>query len=113
MKNIIFTLIAMFTISLGYSQDSKAYLGVSLGIAIPGSDVGEDHETKIDLGFINFGYRFSEKWGATLNLTSSGHAVEDTDGDVVTGVAYWNWPHVSIVFLIRFLGISNHNLHLV
>ena len=89
MKNIIFTLIAIFTISLGYSQDSKAYLGVSLGIAIPGSDVGEDHETGIDLGFINFGYRFSEKWGATLNLTSSGHAVEDTDGDVVTGVAYW------------------------
>ena len=67
MKNIIFTLIAIFTISLGYSQDSKAYLGVSLGIAIPGSDVGEDHETGIDLGFINFDIVFL-KMGATLIL---------------------------------------------
>ena len=77
----------IFTISLGYSQDSKAYLGVSFGIAIPGS-VGEDHETGIDLGFINFGYRFSENV-SNFNLTSSGHAAEDTDGDVITGVAYW------------------------
>lgn len=89
MKNIIFTLIAIFTISLGYSQDSKAYLGVSLGMAIPGGDVGEDLKTGLDLGFINFGYRFSEKWGATLNLVSSGHEVEDTDGDMAIGIAYW------------------------
>lgn len=88
MKKIILIAIAIFTISLGYSQDSKAYLGVSLGVAIPGGDMGEDLKTGIDLGFINFGYRFTENWGATLNLVSSGHTV-DGDDDVAVGVAYF------------------------
>ena len=70
MKNILYTVTLIFTISLGYSQESKAYLGVSLGMAIPGGDMGEDVKTGLDIGFLNFGYRFSEKWGATLNLVS-------------------------------------------
>jgi hypothetical protein len=88
MKKIILTLITIFTISLGYSQESKAYLGVSLGVAIPGGDIADDLETGIDLGFINFGYRFSENWGAILNLVSSGHTVKDAD-DGVVGIAYF------------------------
>lgn len=88
MKKIILIIIAIFTISLGYSQDSKAYLGVSLGVAIPGGDTGEDLKTGIDLGFINFGYRFTENWGATLNLVSSGYTIDDVD-DVAVGVAYF------------------------
>ena len=110
MKNIIFTLIAIFTISLGYPK-TLAYLGVSFGIAIPGSDVGEDHETGIDLGFINLDIVFL-KMGATLTA-SSGHAVEDTDGDVVTELLIGELAPCIQLVLIRFLGISNHNLHLV
>ena len=54
------------------AQDSKAYLGVSLGYAIPGGDGSENLNSGINLGFINFGYRFTKSWGATINLTSSG-----------------------------------------
>lgn len=88
MKKIILILVAIFTVSFGYSQDSKAYLGVSLGMAIPGGDFGDDLKTGIDLGFINFGYRFTENWGATLNLVSSGHIVKDTD-DIAVGIGYF------------------------
>jgi hypothetical protein len=89
MKKIIITLITIFTISLGYSQDSKAYLGISLGVAIPGGDIADNVNTGIDLGFINFGYRFSEYWGATLNLVSSGHTVDNDFGDETVGVGYF------------------------
>jgi len=88
MKKTILILITIFTISLGYSQDSNAYLGISLGVAIPGGDMADDLETGLDLGFINFGYRFTENWGATLNLVSSGHTVDSVD-DVAVGVAYF------------------------
>ncbi len=105
MKKIILIIIAIFTISLGYSQDSKAYLGVSLGVAIPGGDTGEDLKTGIDLGFINFGYRFTENWGATLNLVSSGYTIDDVD-DVAVGVAYFDWAQCILhLFRIIFLGI--------
>lgn len=39
MKKVILIVIAIFTISLGHSQDSKFYLGVGLGIATAGGDV--------------------------------------------------------------------------
>lgn len=36
MKKIIVALITIFTISLGYAQDSKFYLGVGVGFASNG-----------------------------------------------------------------------------
>lgn len=86
-KYLLSGLILLYTIS-SYSQDSKFYLGVSLGIAAPGSDIGEDLSTGIDLGLINAGYRFNNEWGVTLNLISSGHKVDDEDG-VTVGIAYF------------------------
>jgi hypothetical protein len=81
MKKIIFTAIAVFALSLSYAQESKVYLGVSVGVAFPGGDGSEDlNSAGLNLGFLNFGYRFSESWGATLNLTSSGFAYNDIDG---------------------------------
>ena len=71
-----------------FAQDSKAYLGVSAGVAVPGGISMEGVETGIDLGFIHFGYRFNENWGATLNLNSSGHLLEDIS-DASIGIAYW------------------------
>ena len=73
------------------SQDSKGYIGVSLGFAMPSGDISDDNEFKtgIDLGFINFGYRFTESIGVTANLISSGHVVGDVDDDITIGLAYF------------------------
>lgn len=84
MKKIILSALAVLAFSFANAQESKAYLGVSVGVAFPGGDL-EGLDTGLNLGFINFGYRFSESWGATANLISSGYSIEDTDASV--GVA--------------------------
>ena len=88
MKKIILTLITIFTISLGYSQESKFYLGVGVGFASNGGDFSSDNNYKsgININFLNTGYRFSESIGATVNLSSSGHAIDGTDSAVGIGV---------------------------
>jgi len=88
MKKIILTLIAIFTISLGYSQDSKFYLGVGVGFASNGGDISSDNNYKsgININFLNTGYRFSESIGATVNLSSSGHAIDGSDSAIGIGV---------------------------
>ncbi len=80
MKKIILTLLVILAFNQTNAQESKAYLGVSLGLAFPGGDAESLNGVGLNLGLINFGYRFSESWGATLNLTSSGFAYEDVDG---------------------------------
>ena len=88
MKNL-FTFIMVMLVSIGYSQsESKFYLGVGLGISAPGGDVGEELKTGVNLNFLNLGYRFSETWGATFNLSSSGHVSKDDD-DLAVGIAYF------------------------
>jgi hypothetical protein len=81
MKKVMLTVFALALFSIANAQESKVYLGVSIGAAFPGGD-GADllNSTGINLGLINFGYRFSESWGATLNLSSSGFAYKDIDG---------------------------------
>jgi len=88
MKKIILTLITIFTISLGYSQESKFYLGVGVGFASNGGDISSDNNYKsgININFLNTGYRFSESIGATVNLSSSGHAIDGTDSAIGIGV---------------------------
>ena len=85
MKKVIILIITFLSISTISAQDSKAYLGVSLGYAIPGGDGSENLNSGINLGFINFGYRFTKQWGATLNLVSSGFAYK-TEGALGVGV---------------------------
>lgn len=84
-------------LSIGYSQSddendssvsqSKFYLGVGLGLSVPGGDIGEDIKTGLNFNFLNLGYRFSETWGATFNFSSSGHISKD-DEDVSVGIGY-------------------------
>lgn len=84
-------------VSIGYSQSddendssvsqSKFYLGVGLGLSVPGGDIGEDIKTGLNFNFLNLGYRFSETWGATFNFSSSGHISKD-DEDVSVGIGY-------------------------
>ena len=95
-KIILVSFLSLFVLSV-YSQDddqdsqSKAYFGVSLGLAMPGGDIKDDEGllTGLDLGFINFGYRFSETLGVTLNLVSSGHVADDYLDETTIGVGYF------------------------
>lgn len=81
MKKIYLTLLVILAFNQTNAQESKAYLGVSLGVAFPGGDGADALKgAGLNLGLINFGYRFTESWGATLNLTSSGFAYDDYDG---------------------------------
>jgi hypothetical protein len=77
MKKSVLIFMTIFAFGSIKAQNSKAYLGVSVGYAIPGGDGSENLNSGINLGFINFGYRFSKTWGATLNLTSSGFAYKN------------------------------------
>ena len=77
MKKIILTSLALITISFANAQESKFYIGVSAGLATGGGVISEGLDSNgLNLGF-NSGFRFSESWGATLNLTSSGFGVKD------------------------------------
>jgi|TARA_B110000967_G_C18632823_1_gene434524 hypothetical protein len=95
MKKISTLLLLLFlTISYSQSDDndssvskSKFYFGVGLGLATPGGDNGEDIKTGVNINFLNLGYRFSETWGATFNLSSSAHISED-DEDIAVGIGY-------------------------
>ena len=76
MKNL-FTVFMVMLVSIGYSQGFSLDTGV--GISFPGGDAYEDTTTGIDLKFIQLNYKFSESWGLTVGLASSGHGLEDDD----------------------------------
>ena len=98
MKNL-FTFIMVMLVSIGYSQSdddndssvsqSKFYLGVGLGMSSAkfAESEASDLKTGLNMNFLNLGYRFSETWGATFNLSSSGHIQKDDD-TVAVGIAY-------------------------
>jgi hypothetical protein len=95
MKKIILTMAVVLTATYTNAQetsketsnDSKGYIGVSIGAAFPGGDLGDAAETGLNLGFINAGYRFDKNWGLTLNW--GGTAFSDKDvSSVKYGVGY-------------------------
>ena len=79
MKKTTLFLVLITITSYGYSQESKVYFGRSIGVFFPEGKLGEKLNTGPTLG-INFGYRFSEQWGATLNTNASIHPF-DIDED--------------------------------
>jgi|TARA_B110000908_G_C10114473_1_gene384586 hypothetical protein len=85
----VFLLFALLLFTFNtYSQDSKFYLGVGVGIATIGGDINEADAYKggLNINFLNMGVRFNETWGLTANLGSSGHALNDGDGAFGAGV---------------------------
>ncbi len=89
MKKLLLTAaLALFLTNTTTAQDSKGYVGVSIGSAIPQGDLADTAKTGLDLGLINAGYRFNETWGATVNWGATGHAVEGVD-DGTIGVGYF------------------------
>jgi hypothetical protein len=88
MKKVLL-LFAVVTLSAmqSFAQDSKGYIGVSVGLAAPMGDTADGIDSGLELGFINFGYRFNEIWGATLNWGASGH-VSSSDDEITFGAGY-------------------------
>ena len=88
MKKVLL-LVAIVTLSAmqSFAQDSKGYIGVSIGLAAPMGDTADGADSGLELGLINLGYRFNEIWGATLNWGASGHKHPDFE-DFTIGVGY-------------------------
>ena len=88
MKKVLL-LFAIVTLSAmqSFAQDSKGYIGVSIGLAAPMGDTADGVDSGLELGLINAGYRFNETWGATLNWGASGHESSEVE-DYTFGVGY-------------------------
>jgi hypothetical protein len=88
MKKVLLILLAVtLSITQSFAQDSKGYIGVSIGLAAPTGDLADVVDSGLELGLINAGYRFNETWGATLNWGASGHVSSDDD-EITVGVGY-------------------------
>ena len=83
---LLFT-IAILSAMHSFAQESKGYIGVSIGLAAPMGDTADGADAGLELGLINAGYRFNETWGATLNWGASGHISSDDD-EITVGVGY-------------------------
>ncbi len=80
------------------SNDSKGYIGVSIGAAFPGGDLGDDAATGLNLGLINVGYRFTKNLGLTLNWGGTSFLDKDVSS-VKYGIGYLAFgPMVSFPF---------------
>lgn len=86
-KVLVLFAIVILSLTQSFAQDSKGYIGVSLGYAVPMGDTADGADSGLELGLINFGYRFSETWGATLNWGASAHKSPDFK-DFTLGVGY-------------------------
>ncbi|WP_298947154.1 outer membrane beta-barrel protein [uncultured Polaribacter sp.] len=83
---LLFT-IAILSAMHSFAQESKGYIGVSIGLAAPMGDTADGADAGLELGLINAGYRFNETWGATLNWGASSHEHPDFE-DFTIGVGY-------------------------
>jgi hypothetical protein len=86
-KVLLFFAIVTLSAMQSFAQDSKFYIGIGAGYATAGGDAADelDASAGINLNFLNIGYRFSESWGLTANLGSSGHSIADTDNSIGVG----------------------------
>jgi len=84
-KALVVICLAMASFAVN-AQESKVYLGVGVGFATKGGDVDEGYKNGLNLNLVNFGIRFSETFGITANLSSSGHAIEDSDSAIGIGI---------------------------
>ena len=78
MKQQLFILGLLFISSIGYSQASSGYIGVSAGASIPMGTLKEDGmaKTGLALNLINAGYRFTDNLGITINWGGTAHQID-------------------------------------
>ena len=86
-KIILTTLIILSIFSFAKAQDSKGYIGISLGAAFPGGDLTKLDEAKtgVNLSLINAGYRFSERVGMTFNWGATAYTLSDDVSTIAIG----------------------------
>jgi hypothetical protein len=89
MKKIILTALAVCAISFANAQESKGYIGVSIGAAFPGGDLTklDKSNTGLNLGLINAGYRFTKNFGLTFNWGATAYTNE-LDSNSTFGIGY-------------------------
>lgn len=87
MKKVLFAAIAVMVFGVSNAQDSKGYIGVSIGAAFPGGDL-DGLKSGLNFGLINAGYRFSDNFGLTLNWGGSGFEIKDLPGGTL-GIGYF------------------------
>ena len=79
MKKVILAAVFVLLSFVGNAQESKVYMGMSFGSSEPGGEIASNFEKGRSFGMLNFGYRFTDQWGAVLNWSSSSHKIEDYD----------------------------------
>lgn len=89
MKKIILIAVSVFALSFSYAQESKGYIGVSIGAAFPGGDLTklDKSSTGLNLGLINAGYRFTDNFGLTLNWGATAYK-NGVDNTATFGIGY-------------------------
>jgi hypothetical protein len=89
-KVLILTILTIFCITkTSEAQTNKGYLGISIGAAIPTGTFKNDGmaETGLQLSLLNFGYRFTDNIGLTLNWGGSAYEI-DSDLNDITSFGY-------------------------
>tara|TARA_B110000305_G_scaffold140448_1_gene156566 strand:+ start:1181 stop:1774 length:594 start_codon:yes stop_codon:yes gene_type:complete len=87
---LIFTLI-LFTF-FSYSQDSKGYLGIGIGLSIPGGEDVKDvgYKSGLSLNLLNAGYLFSDSFGLTLNWGGTASSSKNDCDDCTYALGYFS-----------------------
>ena len=80
LKQIKFNIYEKFYLILPFFVfDQGLSVDLGTGVSFAAGDAYEDSSTGVDLQFLNVNYNFSEKFGITVGLASSGHGFEDSD----------------------------------
>lgn len=91
MKKIILILVITCSLNFVNAQESKGYIGVSIGAAFPGKDLADGANTGLNLGLVNAGYRFGKNFGVTFNWG---------------GTAFSNSEDSSVKYAVGYLAIG-------
>ena len=90
MKNYKISILAILTIvcmtHTSEGQTNKGYVGISVGAAIPMGTFKDDGmaQTGLQLSLLNFGYRFTDNIGLTLNWGGSAYTIDAELNDITS-----------------------------
>lgn len=84
--SIITILISICTLYTSEAQTKKGYVGISIGSSVPTGTFKSDGmaKTGLQLSLLNFGYRFTDNIGLTLNWGGSAYEIDAVLSDVTS-----------------------------
>ena len=86
-KLVLLFTIATLSVTHSFAQDSKGYIGASIGLALPMGDTADGIDPGLELNLINAGYRFNETWGITMNWGANAHKAKE-DSEITAAFGY-------------------------